>query len=304
MKKSTKWLTGSVAFVSLSLSGCGYLGFGDSITIGAKSFTEQYILSEMTYFILEDAGYQVRQVENLGSNVLRSALENGQVDITWEYTGTAIATYLNMDPITDPDEAYSTLQEVDPENGLHWMNVSEVNNTYALIMNRAEAEDLGISSLSDLATYVNDNPGELNMGTDAAFANRADGLPGLEQTYGFEFGSGNVDYMDAGLLYEALYNGELSVAMGYETDARIDDYDQVILEDDEVFFAPYNAAVSIRLDVFEENPEIEELLQPLADLLDSEIMRGLNYEVDIERQSVTLVAYNFLVEAGLIEEDE
>lgn len=304
MKKSTKWLTGSIALISMSLSGCGYLGFGDSITIGAKSFTEQYILSEMTYFILEDAGYQVRQVENLGSNVLRSALENGQVDISWEYTGTAIATYLNMDPITDPEEAYSTLQDVDIDNGLRWMNISEVNNTYAIIMNRSEAEEHGIVSLSDLATFVNENPNELEMGTDAAFANRADGLPGLEGTYGFEFGNGNITYMDAGLLYEALYNGELSIAMGYETDARIDDYDQVILEDDEVFFAPYNAAVSIRLDVFEENPEIEELLQPLADLLDSEIMRGLNYEVDIERQSVTLVAYNFLVEAGLIEDED
>ncbi|UTR05698.1 glycine/betaine ABC transporter substrate-binding protein [Alkalihalobacillus sp. LMS6] len=303
MKTIRHYALGTVAVTGLALSGCGYLGFGDSITIGAKSFTEQYILSEMTYFILEDAGYQVRQVENLGSNVLRSALENGQVDITWEYTGTAIATYLNMEPITDPEEAYATLQEVDVENGLHWMNISEVNNTYALIMNRTQAEDLGIESLSDLADYVNENPGEISMGTDAAFANRADGLPGLEEAYGFEFGSGNIEYMDAGLLYEALYNEELEVAMGYETDARIDDYDQVILEDDEVFFAPYNAAVHMRLDVFEENPEIEELLRPLAETLDSEIMRGLNYQVDIERQSVALVAHDFLVEEGFIEGD-
>ncbi|AIC95729.1 glycine betaine ABC transporter substrate-binding protein [Shouchella lehensis] len=303
MNKLRRYISGSVVLLGVSLSGCSYLGFGDSITIGAKSFTEQYLLSEMTYFILEDAGYQVRQVENLGSNVLRSALENGQVDVSWEYTGTAIATYLNMEPITDPEEAYETLQEVDRENGLHWMNISNVNNTYALIMNRAQAEELEIQSLSDLAQYVKDNPGEIRMGTDAAFANRADGLPGLQETYEFEFGNGNIEYMDAGLLYEALYNEELEVAMGYETDARIDDYDQIILEDDHTFFAPYNAAVQIRLDVFEDNPEIEQLLQPLADILDSERMRALNYQVDIERQSVAIVAYDFLIEEGLIEEE-
>lgn len=285
------------------LTGCSIIGGGGkSVTIGGKDFTEQYLLTQMTYFLLEEEGFQIKMMENLGSTVLRTALENGQVTLAWDYTGTALVNYLGMEPITDPGEAYTELKRVDQANGIEWVNLSEVNNTFALAMTREKAEEIGLESYSDLADYVNENPGELTMGTDAQFANRADGIPGLEEAYDFAFGAENIMQMNSGLIYEALQSGDLDVGMAYETNAQIDAYDLTLLEDDENFFAPYNAALAISAETLNEYPEIESILAPLAESLDSEVMRQLNYQVDIERQSVAIVAYDYLVENGFIEE--
>ena len=288
--------------ITLILSACSGVA-GKEVTVGGKNFTEQYLLSEMTAFLLVEEGFKVNQMNNLGSSVVRSALVNGQVDMMWEYTGTALITYMGEESIADPEEAYEKVKEIDRENGIHWMNMSEVNNTYALAMTSEQAQELGIVSISDLAAYINENPGELSMASDAEFANRSDGLPGVEETYGFEFGSAQVNQMDIGLTQRSLDNGQVDVSVAFETDATIRSYDLVVLEDDEQFFPPYRAAVSINQEVFDEYPEIEEITARLAENLNSEIMRELNYYVDVEGQSVSVVAYDWLVENGFLEEE-
>lgn len=287
--------------ITLILSACSGVT-GKEVTVGGKNFTEQYILSEMTAFLLVEEGFKVNQMNNLGSSVVRSALVNGQVDMMWEYTGTALITYMGEESITDPEAAFQKVKELDSENGIHWMNMSEVNNTYALVMRSEQANELGIESISDLADYINENPGELSMASDAEFANRSDGLPGVEDTYGFEFGSGQVNQMDLGLTQRSLNNEQVDVSVAFETDATIRSYDLVVLEDDEQFFPPYRAAVTINKDVYEEYPEIEEITSRLAESLNSDIMRELNYLVDVEGQSVSVVAYDWLVENGFLEE--
>ncbi|MFP3472128.1 glycine betaine ABC transporter substrate-binding protein, partial [Micrococcus sp. SIMBA_144] len=85
----------------------------------------------------------------------------------------------------DPAKAFQRVKEIDGiENDIHWMNMSNVNNTYALAMREEQAKELGIQSISDLAAYMNDHPGELSIASDAEFANRPDGIPGVEKTYG------------------------------------------------------------------------------------------------------------------------
>ncbi len=288
--------------IALILSACSGV-VGKEVTVGGKNFTEQYLLSEMTAFLLVEEGFKVNQMNNLGSSVVRSALINGQVDMMWEYTGTALITYMGEESISDPEKAFERVKELDSENNIHWMNMSEVNNTYALAMTSERSEELGITSISELADYINDNPGELTMAADAEFANRSDGLPGVEETYGFSFGTGQVKQMDLGLTQRSLDNEQVDVSVAFETDATIRSYDLVVLEDDERFFPPYRIAVTINEEVFEEYPEIEEITARLADRLDSNIMRELNYLVDIEGQSVSVVAYDWLVENGLLEEE-
>ena len=289
--------------ITIILSACSGLGFaGKEVTVGGKNFTEQYLLSEMTGFLLEEEGFKVNQMNNLGSSVVRSALENGQVDMMWEYTGTALITYMGEESIADPNEAFQKVKEIDSENGIHWMNMSEVNNTYALVMRSEQAEELEIESISDLSAYINENPGKLAMASDAEFANRSDGLPGVEETYGFEFGTGQISQMDLGLTQRSLDNEQVDVSVAFETDATIRSYDLVVLDDDKQFFPPYRAAVAINQEIFEEYPEIEEITARLAENLNSDIMRELNYLVDVEGQSVSVVAHEWLVENGFLEE--
>ncbi|MGM0863220.1 MAG: glycine betaine ABC transporter substrate-binding protein [Bacillota bacterium] len=301
MIRNSKWI--GILILTLMLSACSNVGIGGKqISVGGKNFTEQYLLSEMTAFLLKEEGFKVKQMNNLGSTVVRKALENEQVDMMWEYTGTALITYMGQEPISDPEETFQKVKELDAKRNIHWMNMSNVNNTYALAMNKDQAKELGIVSISDLADYVNNNPGELTMASDAEFANRPDGLPGVEELYGFNFGSGQIKQMDLGLTQRALNNRQVEVSVAFETDATIVDYDLVTLKDDKNFFPPYRAAVSINKNVYEKYPEIKDITAKLSDKLNSDIMRELNYKVDIEGNSVSVVAHDWLVENELIKE--
>ncbi|QHA36469.1 glycine/betaine ABC transporter substrate-binding protein [Rossellomorea marisflavi] len=304
MMGKKKWI-GMAIMISLALilSSCSSIGVGEKrISVGGKNFTEQYLLSEMTAFLLEEEGFKVKQMNNLGSTVVRKALENNQVDLMWEYTGTALITYMKQDPIADPDKTFEKVKDLDAKNDIHWMNMSKVNNTYALAMTKEKAEELDIHSISDLGEYINDHPDELTIASDAEFANRQDGLPGVEKKYGFDFGAQNINQMDIGLTQRALDKGQVDVSVAFETDATIRAYGLVTLEDDKQFFPPYRAAVSVNKEVLKKYPEVEEITGRLAEKLDSEIMRELNYKVDIEGNSVSVVAYEWLVDNGMIEE--
>lgn len=286
----------------LVLAACGDSD-SKKITVGAKNFTEQFLLATMTTLILEENGFEVDEKSNMGSSALRQALENKQVDITWDYTGTGLVTYLDDEPVADKQEAFEKVNEIDQDkNGIYWTNLAEANNTYTVIMREEQAEELDINSLSDLAAYMNNNDSELSLATDAEFANRSDGLPGVEDAYGFQFKDENVHEMTIGLNYDSLRDEEVETSVGFATDARIDAFDFISLEDDEGFFPSYNAAVAMTEDTYEDYPEIEDILQPLADTLDDEAMRELNYLVDIEDESVKSVAKEYLVENGLLEE--
>ncbi|TMW70424.1 glycine betaine ABC transporter substrate-binding protein [Alteribacter natronophilus] len=305
-----KKMTAGLSILSLmALAACGGGGDGGEesagdLVVGGKNFTEQFVLATITSIYLQENGYNVEEATNMGSEVVRDALVNEQVDLYWEYTGTALVNYLGEDPVSDGDEAFDLVKELDYEqNGITWLDRAEVDNTYTLMMRQEAADEMGIESISDLADYVNANPGELSFASNAEFASRSDGLPGAEEAYGFEFGSGNVNRMDSGLTYQALRDGNVDVSMGFSTDSRIVAFDLVNLEDDKGFFPAYNAAISIRDEILEEHPELEELLAPLAQNLDTQTMTELNYEVDIEQRNESEVAREWLAEHGLIDEE-
>jgi osmoprotectant transport system substrate-binding protein len=298
MKKMVTGIS-TIAAGALLLTACG--GNDREVTVGAKNFTEQFILAKMTEIMLEENDFSVNMVDNMGSTALRQALESGEVEVTWEYTGTGLITYNDQEPISEKDEAFEAIQDIDADQGITWTNLSNVDNTYTLVMREADGEEKGIESISDLSEYINENPEEMEFATDAEFGNRDDGLPGVEETYGFEFGGSQVNEMSYGLNYEALSSEDVDVAMGHATDSRIAEYDLFNLEDNEQFFPSYHASVSMRTEVYEEYPEIEEILEPLSQELESETMIELNYLVDIEDESVDEVARTYLQENGFIE---
>lgn len=270
------------------------------LVVGAKNFTEQFVLSKILSIYLKENGYEVEEKSNMASQVVRQALENKQVDLYWEYTGTSLVTYNKLDPISDSVKAYEKVKEVDKENGIVWLEPSSVNNTYTLMMKEDQVKELGIKSISNLADYLKDD--ELTLGTDAEFATRPDGIKGVEKEYGFAFGSANIKKMDVGLFYQALRDGQVDVATGFATDSRIKAFNLVNLEDDKQFFPAYNAAITIHEESLEKYPELEELLKPLAEKLTTESMTDLNYQVDIEEKSETEVARKWLTDNGLVEE--
>lgn len=296
-------LTLSVILVlSVALIGCGS-SEKEVIQVGSKDYTEQLILGQITILALEEAGFEVEDKTNVaGSDKVRSALIGGDLDVYWEYTGTAWLMHLqNDEAITDSAEAYRLVKDADDANGLVWLDYAPFNNTYTIMMRRVDSEALGVVSISDLASYMNENPGEFIFGVDHEFTARPDGLPALEEVYGFKVEGESLAVMDAGILYKSLLEEQVDTGMGFSTDGRIAAYDFVNLVDDKDFFPVYNPAPVLRQETIDANPEIVDILNEIASKLDNDTMIEMNYLVDIEEMEPKAVAEDWLREQGIIE---
>ena len=278
------------------------MGLDRPIVVGSKDFTEQLILGSMVVQLLEANGYEVDDQTGLGgTTVNREALEAGEIDVYWEYTGTALVNFLGVEEvITDPDQAYQMSLEADAANGLAWLVPADFNNTYTLMV-KQDTVDAGIASIGDLAAAINDAPADWRLCTNAEFYARPDGFKGVETLYGFEFVEENVIAMDSGLTYQALVDGECEVAMGFATDGRIAAFNFTNLDDDMGFFPTYNPAPVVRQEVLDADPGIGFVMNRLGATLDTATMTDLNKRVDIDEEDVAAVACDHLLQSGLVD---
>jgi len=271
----------------------------DTITVGGKAFTEQLILAEMTAQMLTAQGYDVEKADGMGTTVVRTALENGAVDLYWEYTGTSLITFNKVTERLSPEDTYTRVKTMDGEKGLVWLAPSKANNTYALAIRADNETTDGMSTLSDLAAAYNAGKPVL-MATTAEFPKRDDGLIGLQTAYEFEAGRANIKPMDGGLVFEALKTENADVAVVSATDGRIAAMNLKLLVDDKNFFPNYALVPVVRAEVLEANPELQGQLEALSTRLDDATMQRLNGLVDVEKKTVEEVATAFLTEQGLI----
>ncbi|SIS50543.1 glycine betaine ABC transporter substrate-binding protein [Paracoccus saliphilus] len=292
-------ITVKSALTGLALAGFAMGAQAADIVVGGKNFTEQQLLSAITQLVLEANGHNVDNRAGMGSAAVRQAMENGQIDVYWEYTGTSLITYNKIEEKLDPEATYERVKELDAEKGIVWLNPSEANNTYALAMRAEDSEETGIATISDLAQAVNDDS-DLTLASNAEFYARADGLKPLQETYGFEFGRANIKRMDTGLVYQALKDGQVDVGLVFATDGRIPAFNFTVLADDKGYFPSYALAPVIRHEVLEANPDIGEVLNEVSAKLNDEVMANLNASVDVEKISIENAATQFLEDNGLI----
>lgn len=267
------------------------------IRLGARVFTEQTVLAEITAQYLRTHGFDVRITGGLGSTLARSAQETGQLDMVWEYTGVSLVSYNHIDERMDsPEATYARVKQLDAKKGLAWLTPSKFSNTYALALPRNIAEQYPqVNSISQLNQVLRDEPKRGHvLALDTEFANRPDGLVGLTTTYDLQFTRRDIRQMDAGLVYTALRNGQVFSGLVYTTDGRLNAFDLKLLEDDLHYFPDYTAAPVVRQAVLDAHPQLAGLLKPLAEQLDDQTMRQLNAKVDVEHQSPNKVAAAYL----------
>ena len=270
-----------------------------SVTIGAKNFTEQYVVGNLMALLLEENGFKVKKQFGTGSSITREGLVTGQTDLYAEYTGTAWQVYLDgKEMVTDPDELYELVKARDAENGIVWLDKWPLNNTYAIGCKKESVADFG-DSISSLGEYIKANPGKIIVGLDSEFYERPDGFFAMADTYNFDLDKKQVKTMDIGLSYEALNRGQVNVAMVYATDGLLKKYNLQVMKDDRQFFPVYNLAVNIRKEILDAHPEIDDILRPLYSL-DDAAMQDLNYMVDAEGLPAEVVAKKYLQQQGLI----
>lgn len=275
---------------------------GASFTVGSKEFTEQVILGHMTRLALEAAGADVRdQIGLQGSTTVRNALTSGEIDMYWEYLGTGWVTHLGNDEgIPGTEEQYEAVRDADAENGIAWLEPTPFNNTYAIAVSDENAEALGVSSTSDLAGLVEERPEDATFCAGGEFATRPDGLPGLEEAYGFTIPPGNISNVQDALVYEQVDAGDCTFGSIFATDGRVAALGLTVLEDDKQFFPPFNASLNVRSSVLDEHPEIEAIFAPIAAALDDETMTMLNAKVDVDGEDPEDVAEQWLRDNGHI----
>ncbi|MDQ0704733.1 osmoprotectant transport system substrate-binding protein [Pseudomonas sp. W3I7] len=288
-----------IGVLGLVLGSIGSVSANGTVVVGGKKFTEQQLVAEMTAQLLRANGYNVDKRPDLGSSILRAALENGQVDVYWEYTGTSLVLYNKVTDTLNADETYNRVSALDAQKGITWLNRSNANTTYALAMRNDAAQKHGIVTLSDLAKHIGAG-GTYQFASNAEFYARSDGLRPLQDLYKFEFGRKNVIRMDGGLTYQALRDGQVDVALVMSTDGRVPAYDFVVLKDDKGFFPSYALTPVIRTEVFKQHPRLGELLNALSSRLDDETIAGLNARVDVGRESIESVAKGFLQQSSLL----
>lgn len=280
-------------------------GFAEEkkLVIGSKAFTEQRILGNILIALLQKNGFQCEDKTGLGGTVVvREALINKQIDLYVEYTGTGLLALLKHEKgISDPQKCYETVRQEDLEkNGLVWYPYMGFNNTYCLMMREADSKKLGIKSLSDLSKYVKANKNAILLGLNGEFYARADGYRPLQEVYGLELPDDKIVKMDPGLLYNALKDGQVQVALGFATDGRIKGFNLVVLEDDKGFFPVYNASPVARKETSDKYPELQKIFTELGKKMDTASMTELNYKADVEHQPVKDVAVEWLKKVGLI----
>lgn len=241
----------------------------EPILIGSKKFTESYVLAEIAKRSLENAGLTTEHRQGMGGTIiLWQALRGDQIALYPEYTGT-IAEEILKSPALSIAEMRDQLEK----SGVGMTSELGFNNTYALVMRRAVAEEKAIRRIGDLRKHP-----ELKFGLTHEFLDRRDGWRPLAEKY--QLSTENIVGIDHGLGYEALRNGSIEVKDAYSTDAKIGENDLVALEDDLHFFPQYKAVFLYRIGL---PPNAVAVLRSLEGSLDEKRMIRLNAEAERTR---------------------
>ena len=260
------------------------------VTIGAKTFTEQYILSEIMAFQVErTTGLATEVVQSLGSTVAFDALRVGALDVYVDYSGTIWATIMERDSV--PEDASEVLVEVGEylarEHGIAMIGALGFENAYALAMRDDHAERLNLSSISALTPHA----GSFIIAGDYEFFGRPE-WRGLQERYGLKFAEERS--MDSSLMYQAVAGHQVDVISAFSTDGRIAALELRVLEDDRGAIPPYDAIILASQRLVEEAPQAVQALEALIDTIDAATMRRLNGAVDQDGESPRAVARGFL----------
>ncbi|WP_269857700.1 glycine betaine ABC transporter substrate-binding protein [Streptomyces sp. RPT161] len=276
---------------------------GARLTVASKQDTEQRILGQITGLVLKAAGATVRDHTGISGSIgARQSMLSGAADAMYDYTGTAWITYLgHTRPITDPHAQWRAVRDQDARNGLAWLPMARLNNTYAFAVNRDNAARYKLRTLSDVAALARRSPSALTICADNEFAVRDDGLPGVLRAYGVSVPKSRIMTMDAGLIYTQIAAGSpCLIGDVYATDGRIEADRLTVLTDDRHFFPDYNAAPVVYGATLRRYPQLAGLLGPVTARLTTEEARRLGAEVDVEGKDPREVARSWLIDQGFL----
>ena len=270
-----------------------------SLTIGSKNFTEQKVLGEIYAQGLTAAGYTIDTDLNLGDEkTALKAVKNSEIDAYPEYTGTALLSFFGKEADKlpkDPQAAYEEAKAGFAEDGLVAYPPTPFTSSNEVAVTKETAEKLGLQKISDLKG----KEGDLTLYGSPECRQRLDCLLGLEEVYGLNFGK--FVPVDIAQRHEVLTSGRADVSIVFTTDPQIQREGEVLLEDDQGMFPPYNSTLVTRQEVADQaGADLEKTITLLQEQLTDENMQELNARVDLDKQDPAEVAKAYLQETGLV----
>lgn len=271
-------------------------GDSSSIVIGSANFPENELLAEIYAQALEAQGVTVERQFNIGARELYlKALEDGSIDLLPEYNGALLAFQSPDGPpegVTAPQDVYDAVVEVLPD-GIIALEQSEAEDKDTLTVTQETATEFDLTTIEDLAPVA----GDLSVAAGPEFAERFQGLVGLEEVYGITFAE--FTPLDAGgpLTLEALLSGAADVSNIFSTDSAIETENLVVLEDTKNLFLAQNIVPIIRED--KSNDTIESALNEVSAALTTENLTAALAQVTVDKMSSADVAEKFLADNGL-----
>jgi len=290
------------------LGSCAKKAEAKPVVVASMIDSEGAILGNMMVLLLQDRKIPVEDRTEFGTpDVLRKALEAGEVHLVLDYTGSGQYYHDGGDPAvwSDPVRGYEMTRKLDAEkNDLHWLTPANANNTESLAVSRAFSSATGVKDLPSFADYVK-NGGQVKLISSQSFADNQLGLIGLEEAYGFKLRKDQLILLSAGNTAEMLkalsegING-VNVSLVYGTDGAIDQMQLLVLDDPKHVPPVYLPAPVLSGAKLKEFPKIPEILKPVFESLSLEILQGLNARVAYLGEDAGAVAREYLAGKGFI----
>jgi osmoprotectant transport system substrate-binding protein len=302
-----------VPFVfSFIASGCKGETAGQKgpITVGSKIDVEGSLLSQMIILMLRSEGFEVVDKSQFGpTSVVKKALETGEIDIYPEYTGNGAFFFdeADSDVWKDAQKGYERVKLLDEEaNNVIWLETAPANNTWAIAIPRALAEEHNLNTLDDFAAYISGG-GTVKLIGSEEFVNSPAALPAFQEAYGFTLREGQILTVSSGdttQTEKAAAEGidGVNAAMAYGTDGAIDALDLVILDDPRGVQPVYEPAPRVRGQIMEDYPEIADILNPVFQSLNLETLQTLNARIGIQGDNPADVAREYLISKGFLKD--
>jgi len=245
-------------------------GARSTYVIGAKTFTEQYVLAALLEQRLAAAGLSATTRAGLGSSVIYDALKSGDIDAYVDYSGTLWANQFKHPGLATRDQVLADLKQDLAKDGVPLLGELGFANAYALVMPRAKAEAQGIRSIADLAARAP----TMTIAGDYEFFSRPE-WANLRKAYGLAFKTER--QMQPDFMYAAVASSEVDIIAGYTSDGLIAKYDLVVLDDPRQAIPPYDAVLLLS-PKRAADAKLRNALQPLLGRIDIEAMRAANLQ--------------------------
>ncbi len=267
------------------------------ISIGSAGFSEAALVAEIYAQALEANGFTVDRHLELGERpAVRAAFDAGEINLAPDYLG-GLAAFLELEATSDADAVHTDLLPALEALGQTILDYSPGTDADGFAVRQETADDLSLSTLSDLAEVA----GDLVWGLATGCPENPICGPGLLEVYGIDISTLETEPLPpcSTEIASALNLDAIQVAQVCTTQADIASFNFKVLEDDKGLMPAQNLAPVLTQELADAGgDDLAAVLNSVSELLTTEELINLNLSI-AEQESYEDIASQWLSDNGL-----